>query len=121
MPFARASLVTLDPFLKVLGRPTRENVVTRRDDQATLLQALELTNGTFFNQAIADGADRWLARYGDDSHALVEHLYRTALGRLPSRAEGQAATALLGERPTDAAVQDVLWAVFMLPDFQLIY
>ena len=121
LPFARASLVTLDPFLKVLGRPTRENVVTRRDDQATLLQALELTNGTFFNQAIADGADRWLARYGDDPQALVEHLYRTALGRLPSRAEGQAATALLGDRPTDAAVQDVLWAVFMLPDFQLIY
>ncbi len=31
------------------------------------------------------------------------------------------ATALLGDRPTDDAVQDVLWAVFMLPDFQLIY
>ncbi len=121
LPFARASLVTLDPFLKVLGRPTRENVVTRRDDQATLLQALALTNGTFFNQAIAEGADRWLARYGDDPHALVENLYRNALGRQPSRAEARTAAALLGEHPTPDAVQDVLWAVFMLPDFQLIY
>ena len=121
LPFARASLVTLDPFLKVLGRPTRENVVTRRDDQATLLQALALTNGTFFNQAIADGADRWLVRYGEEPQALVEHLYRNALGRPPSRAEVQASTALLGETPTPAAMQDLLWAVFMLPDFQLIY
>lgn len=121
LPFARASLVTLDPFLNVLGRPTRENVVTRRDDQATLLQALALTNGTFFNEALADGTDGWLARYGEDPQALVEHLYRTALGRPPNRAEAQTAATLLGEHPTPAAVQDLLWAVFMLPDFQLIY
>ena len=43
----RASLVKLDPFLKALGRPSRENVTTSRDDRATLLQALELTNGEF--------------------------------------------------------------------------
>ena len=113
--------MTLDPFLKVLGRPPRENVITRRADQATLLQALALTNGTFFNQAVAEGAARWLERYGDDPNALVEHLYRNALGRPPGRAEKQTITALLGEQPTPEAVQDVLWAVFMLPDFQLIY
>ena len=121
LPFARASLVTLDPFLKVLGRPSRENVVTRRDDQATLLQALALTNGAFFNQAVAEGAERWLARHGDDPQAFVEHLYRNALGRQPSRTEARTASALLGEQPTPAVVEDVLWAVFMLPDFQLIY
>jgi uncharacterized membrane protein/mono/diheme cytochrome c family protein len=37
--FARASLVRQHPFMKALGRPTRENVATSRDDQATLLQA----------------------------------------------------------------------------------
>ncbi len=121
LPFARASLVTLDPFLKVLGRPTRENVVTRRDDQATLLQALELTNGVFFNDTISAGAARWLDDYGDDSRMLVERLYHSALGRAPSRREMRTATALLGEHPTEEEVQDVLWAVFMLPDFQLIY
>ena len=121
LPFARASLVTLDPFLKVLGRPTRENVVTRRDDEATLLQALELTNGTFFNEALAAGAERWLAQYDEDPSALVEHLYRNALGRPPSRAEANAVAARLGETPTPEAMQDVLWAVFMLPEFQLIY
>jgi hypothetical protein len=118
---ARASLVTLDPFMKALGRPTRENVATRRDDQATLLQALELTNGTFFNEALADGADRLLEEYGSDPRALVDHLYRRALGRSPARREAEAAAALLGPAPTAADVQDLLWAVFMLPEFQLIY
>lgn len=47
--FARASLVKQHPFMKALGRPSRENVTTSRDDQATLLQALELMNGEFFN------------------------------------------------------------------------
>lgn len=121
LPFARASLVTLDPFLKVLGRPTRENVVTRRDDQATLLQALELTNGASFNEAISAGAARWLVDYGDDPHGLVERLYYSALGRPPSRREMRTAEELLGEHPAEEEVQDVLWAVFMLPDFQLIY
>ena len=96
--------MTLDPFLKVLGRPTRENVVTRRDDEATLLQALELTNGTFFNDALAAGAERWVAQYREDPGALVEHLYRKALGRAPSRAEANAVTTRLGETPTSEAM-----------------
>ncbi len=121
LPFARASLVTLDPFLKALGRPTRENVVARRDDQATLLQALELTNGIFFHEAISAGAVKWLDRYENDPDLLVERLYLSALGRPPSRREMRKATAFLGEPPAAEGVEDVLWAVFMLPDFQLIY
>lgn len=119
--FARASLVTLDPFLKALGRPTRENVTTRRDDQATLLQALELTNGTFYNQALQEGAQRWVERYTDDPAALVKDLYYSALGRAPSRKEAQTAASLLGEQPSIESTQDLLWAIFMLPEFQLIY
>lgn len=121
LPFARASLVTLDPFLKALGRPTRENVTTRRDDQATLLQALELTNGTFYNQALQEGAERWVERYSDDAAALVQDLYQSALGREPTRKEAQTAAALLGENPSVDSTQDLLWAIFMLPEFQLIY
>jgi hypothetical protein len=32
-----------------------------------------------------------------------------------------AASELLGERPTAESVSDLLWAVVMLPEFQLIY
>src|SRR3546814_15317732 len=50
-PFPRASLVVNDPFLKALGRPSRETVITNRTSQASLLQALELTNGSKFSEA----------------------------------------------------------------------
>src|SRR5690606_35620258 len=60
--FARASLVKQHSFLKVLGRPSRENVITDRDSQATLLEALELTNGDYFNEVLEEGANLWLAK-----------------------------------------------------------
>ena len=120
LEMARASLVALNPFLKALGRPTRENVTTRRDDQATLLQALELTNGEFFYEALQQGAVHWLQQYPKDSEALTESLYRAALGRSPDTGELRAAHQLLGEEPTQSSVQDLLWAVLMLPEFQLI-
>jgi hypothetical protein len=121
LPFARASLVTLDPFMKALGRPTRENVTTRRDDQATLLQALELTNGSFFNQALQEGAGYWTERLGSDPDALVSQMYYMALGRLPTDNEKRTALEFIGDPVDQNAVQDLLWAVLMLPEFQLIY
>ncbi len=121
LAFARASLVQLDPFMKALGRPTRENVTTRRDDQATLLQALELTNGTFFNTALQEGAAHWIARYADAPTDLINNLYMTALGRPPTSKELGAARELLGSPVDESALQDLLWAILMLPEFQLIY
>ncbi len=121
LEFARASLVTLDPFMKSLGRPTRENVTTRRDDQATLLQALELTNGTFFNQALNEGAQHWAERYKSEPDELVRNVYHIALGRLPTTKELSTASSLIGSPVDEDALQDLLWAIFMLPEFQLIY
>ncbi|MEX0724758.1 MAG: DUF1549 domain-containing protein, partial [Planctomycetaceae bacterium] len=48
----RASLVPNDPLLHALGRPGREQVVTRRDSLATTLEALELTNGTILHEQL---------------------------------------------------------------------
>ena len=94
--FARASLVKQHPFMKALGRPSRENVTTSRDEQATLLQALELSNGEFFNEVLEEGAILWLERYGSDSKKIVEHLYQKSLGRKPSDAEREILMAVLG-------------------------
>ncbi len=119
--FVRAALVQQNPFLKALGRPTRENVTTSRDDQATLLQALELTNGDFFNQALEEGAASWVARYGDDTETLVNQLYREAFGRTPSPDEKAVLVKVLGPTPKQDTVQDLLWATVLLPEFQFIY
>jgi len=119
--FARASLVALDPFQAAMGRPTRENVATQRNDEATLLQALELTNGAFFHEILQEGAVVWLSRYGDDNIILIRQLYLHFLGREPSQKESNTLREILGENPGKEEVEDVLWAMVLLPEFQLIY
>ena len=121
VPFARASLSYLDPFQKALGRPSRENIATARDDRATLLQALELTNGTFFNEALSRGAHNWLEHYPTDASQLITDLYLKAFGRKPGREEQRLAQALLGQQPSPEALQDLLWSMVLLPEFQLVY
>ncbi len=120
-PFARASLVRQHPFLKALGRPTRENVATSRDDQATLLQALELTNGQFFNGILQEGASEWKEKYKNDTETLARQLYLKSLGRLPSNKEEEVITATLGNNPQSEEIQDLFWTTLLLPEFQFIH
>jgi len=57
---------------------------------------------------------------------VVERIFWTALGRAPSPLERQAAEAAIADRgraprPEPDAVADLLWAVLMKPEFQLIF
>lgn len=118
--FSRASLVKNDPFLTALGRPNRETVSTSRTSQANLLQALELTNGTTFNEALKRGAERWKAKY-PSSDLLVKELYRKALGREPMPKEMAVAQRIVGVNPSVEGIEDLVWAIALHPEFQLIY
>lgn len=117
--FARAALVKNDPFLTALGRPNRETVSTSRSSQANLLQALELTNGEQYNAAIRRGAVAWRNKY-ENTTELVDQLYRNMLGRFPDNAERDVARKALGDRPDVEKVQDLIWAMTLHPEFQLI-
>ena len=119
IPFARASLVKNDPFLTALGRPNRENVSTSRISQANLLQALELTNGNKFNLSLRKGAEIWAQKY-QTGESLVKALYLKALGREPSLKEMTLAVKYIGKKPSVEGIQDLVWAVTLLPEFQLI-
>ncbi len=119
--FARASMVKQHPFLKALGRPSRENITTTRDEQATLLQALELSNGSYFNSVLETGASNWLERHRQNSGNIADILYLKALGRKPSKKEKKIMLLTLGEQPKKEAVQDLFWATLLLPEFQFIY
>ncbi|MEX0928993.1 MAG: DUF1549 domain-containing protein [Balneolales bacterium] len=119
--FARASLVNNDPFLTALGRPAREIVHTGRDPEVTLLQALTLTNGEFFNGVLQRGAGLWIDRYGEDPEELVRQIYLSAFGRVPTDREKEVAGGMLAGDPGREAVQDLLWAVVMQPEFQYIH
>lgn len=120
IPFPRAALVNNDRYLTALGRPNRETVSTSRSSQANLLQALELTNGTRFNDAIQRGAEKWKTNY-PDTPVLVREVYRKTLGRLPAEEEEAIALKTLGQAPTKESIQDFIWAMTLHPEFQLIY
>ncbi len=118
--YARASLVKNDVFLTALGRPNRENVSTSRSSQASLLQALELTNGNKFNSVLQSGAKRWKEKYRTNEE-VVNELYQMCLGRSPSAQEMKAALNMVGASPATESIQDLMWAMLLLPEFQLIY
>jgi hypothetical protein len=120
VPYVRASLVKNDGFLTALGRPSRENVLTARGSQANLLEALELTNGNRFNTVLESGAKKWKAQF-NTSQEIIHSVYKKALGREPDPEEMSVALKVLGRSPGDDAVEDFLWAVMLLPEFQLIY
>ncbi len=115
----RASLVVNNMFLTSLGRPNRETVTTSRDGEANLLQALVLTNGSQFTAALSRGAERWLSRY-NNAEVLVTNIYLEAFGRNPTPEELKIAMqgkTQLGKQE----VEDLLWSLLLLPEFQLIY
>ena len=116
----RASLAFDDPLMLALGRTSREQVVTRRDPIATTLQALELTNGGTLDARLKEGAKRRLDSLGRNSQAVARKLFPIALGRSPTPAELVAARELIGSPATAEGLQDFLWALAMLPEFQLI-
>ena len=118
--FARASLVANNPFVTALGRPNREIVSTSRDSQASLLQALEMSNGDRLNKSLEKGGASWATSY-PDSELLTRELYSRALLRSPNEKELAVAKKVFGEKPEATEVQDLLWAVFLLPEFQMIY
>ncbi len=102
-------------------RPDREQVVTHRESVATTLQALELTNGARLAGMLEHGAAYWLSRTGSTApDKLIDAIYRAGLGRAPTTAELAAGRELVGSPMTKAGVEDLLWVVVMLPEFQLI-
>jgi len=116
----RCSLVAADPLAVALGRPNREQVITARSDAATTLQALELANGGTL-AAILQRAALIMVEFPTTSDDLVERLYRKAFARSPSPEEKRLGQDLLGQPPQKEGVEDLLWAMVMLPEFQLIY
>jgi hypothetical protein len=117
----RAALLNADPLTTALGRPNREQVVTSRASTATTLQALELTNGTTLARRLAEGAKHLIESGPDTPADLAMLVYQRALGRPPTREETELAEGLMGDRVDPEEAEDLLWAIAMLPEFQLIH
>jgi len=120
LPMVRASLLKNNALMRSLGRPMREQIVSMRPTELTTLEAIDLANEAELSKAFAAGAAKLVVRFEGDSKRLVDFLYQYALSRNPTAGEQQLLTASMGSQPTTEVVQDVLWAIFMLPEFWLI-
>ncbi len=122
LPVTRAALVTADPLTVALGRPNREQFMTTRQTTATTLQALELTNGATLAKLLTRGAPKVLAAHATaDTGTLIDALYQQAISRKPTATERDLASQLVGSPASPEGIEDLLWALAMLPEFQLIY
>jgi hypothetical protein len=113
----RASLMKSDFLMRTLGRPNRDQIVSARPNDLTTLEAIDLANGSVLSTAIAKGAQRLLKTQATSPAALITGLYRQALCREPSASELSTAQNILGASPTQQTLEDLLWAVCMLPEF----
>ena len=94
--------------------------MTTRQSTATTIQALELTNGATLAKLLKRGAAELVASH-PDGRVLAEQVFRQALCREPTRNELTLALELVGTKPNAEGVEDLLWSVAMLPEFQLTY
>ncbi len=119
-PMVRASLMKSDLLMRTLGRPNREQIVTTRPNDLATLEAMDLNNGQILDQRLAEGAQSVLGRNFKSPVELATYVWRSALARDPTKEELELAVSLLGEKPQIGTVQDFLWGIFMLPEFQIV-
>tara|TARA_R110002095_G_scaffold200403_1_gene180626 strand:+ start:5052 stop:7445 length:2394 start_codon:yes stop_codon:yes gene_type:complete len=118
-PPVRAALVMNDFLMRSLGRPHRDQVVTTRPGELSTLQAIDLSNGDILADYLRRGSER-LASKGWTGEELAALLYRYALSREPASGELNVLLKIAGDGRDPVAIEDLLWIVFMQPEFQMI-
>ena len=118
-PSVRAALVKNDFLMRSLGRPHRDQVVTSRPAELTMLQAIDLANGAILSKYLNAGANNLKAKAGE-SDKFINWLYEHTLGRLPTSGEQEIISSVMTDPKDSQQVEDLLWLVFMQPDFQII-
>jgi hypothetical protein len=117
----RAALLKADPLMRTLGRPNRDQIVSMRPNDLSTLEAIDLANGAQVAKILSSGSANLLQRdWGKQPvDNFVRWLYVQALSRYPTAAEQAIAEEILGdEKLTARGIEDLLWAVVMLPEFQ---
>lgn len=124
------------PMSIALGRPNREQVVSARDQQATIIQMLEMVNGEDFSDRLIAAAE-YIYEHNESFHqnkqGFIRDTYVRAYSRLPNETETKMALEMFGisdafrKPPTPTPkqqkqnIEDFLWIVFMNPEFQFIH
>lgn len=116
----RASLTKNNVLMRSLGRPHREQIVTQRPTDLTTLEAMDLSNGAMLAELLERGGKNLLQRKWKSPDEFTDWLYESALARRPTKSELATMQDALGGKLTEQGIEDALWAVLMLPEFQLV-
>lgn len=116
----RASLLKSDFLMRSLGRPNRDQIVSVRPDTLTTLEAIDLSNGETLATTLATGSRNLLAKSWQSPTEFGDWLFRYALSRPPTDGEREVLAELLGDKLTEQGIEDALWLVVMLPEFQYV-
>ncbi len=132
------------PLTRTLGRPAAHNEVsTGRSDDAAVVQSLELLNGTELYKIIYSSEALNEIAGEKNLEKAVDKIYWLALSRAPKKAERDLALKYLTaseenislkkegagdsskesepQKPMKEAVGDLLWALFVSPEFQYLH
>ena len=116
----RASLVKSDFLMRALGRPNRDQIVTVRPDSLTTLEAIDLANGQSLADSLQRGGQKLAAREWQSPDEFAHWLFRSTLAREPAPGELATMKEELGNKLTAQGIEDAIWSVLMLPEFQLV-
>ena len=121
-PPVRAALVKSDLLMRSLGRPNREQVVTVRPEDLSTLQAIDLANGSILSGLLQRGGAALDCEFtGKNTDELVSSLFLRTLSRNPTADEAAVLAEIVEAREKRSeGIEDLLWAVLMLPEFQLV-
>jgi WD40 repeat protein len=111
-------------FLDAFGRPnSSSDCPCERDQQLSVVQSLHVMNSRALQSKLSsdDGRVARLAGSASTPAQIVEELYLAALGRFPTPAESDRATAVYAGTGASrrAATEDLLWALLNSPEFLL--
>lgn len=116
----RASLLRSDFLMRSLGRPNRDQIVSVRPSELTTLQAIDLSNGEALAKTLRQGAENLMAQEWNSSEEFIDWTYSFALSRKPTEDEQKVLLEVLGDELSRESIEDALWSIIMLPEFQLI-
>ena len=117
LPMVRASLLKADFLMRALGRPNRDQIVTSRPRELTMLEAIELYNGQSFADLLSHGAEYWADQKFESTDDMTATVFFEALSRAPTDQEMRTLRELVGESPQRTAIEDMLWSIVMMPEF----
>lgn len=113
----RASLLKSDFLMRSLGRPLREQIVSMRPDESTTLEAVDLSNGATLAGYLEKGGKNLAEQWAGCRSEMIDHLYQFALCRKPTAEERAAIFEAVSEDPKAVEIEDLLWAMFVQPQF----